>query len=112
MPTKTFVSGNVQRWSPRGRGLDLKALRGRQLSALALKLKSLALVLASEPKSCLGLGIQSSLPGNKELNVQSWTVCNEITDCMKSRSSLQKRLIDDVIKSAEDLCRESRGATG
>ena len=40
---------NRQRWSPRGRGLDLEAPRGRQLSALALKLKSLALVL--EPKS-------------------------------------------------------------
>jgi len=42
-----------QRWSPRGRGLDLEAPPGQQLSALALplKLKSLALVLASEPKS-------------------------------------------------------------
>ena len=38
----------IQRWSPRGRGLDLEAPRGWQLSAsaLALKLKSLALVLA------------------------------------------------------------------
>jgi len=42
-----------QRWSPRGRGLDLEAPRGWQLSALALalKLKSLVLALASEPKS-------------------------------------------------------------
>ena len=31
---------------------------------------------------------------------------------MSVKDSLQKRLIDDVIKSAEDLCRESRGATG
>ena len=46
-----IVLGLGQRWSPRGRGLDLEAPRGRQLSALALKLKSLALVLASEPKS-------------------------------------------------------------
>ena len=52
---------NKQRWSPRGRGFDLEAPPGRQLSALALalKAKSLALVLASEPK-CLALALASA----------------------------------------------------